>query len=278
MSAPGTVWLLAAPLEGFPDNGPSSGPGSGLGFGRAAGDAGREALGAAEPAEGFGTPSAAELERAAAFTLPAVRERFLAGRRLLRVAGAAALGVPAARLSVASFCPRCGEGGHGAPALVDTLTGAVVASASLSRAAGWGVAAVAPPGWALGVDLVDPGDPAFDPGAPGYVGTAESWAIAEAEGKARGEGLVPAPAPAPAPETGPVLAVALTLGAAAGRGRHGVASPGEAAPDGARRTVSAAVVHPVPGTALLCALSVATPDGGALPGPAWLGTKELGLH
>ncbi|RII41504.1 hypothetical protein DWB68_12310 [Galactobacter valiniphilus] len=265
MSAPATLWLLAAPLSRFTAGGPGAGAEArGAAHGGAA--FGTDPRRSVSPAGERGAPGPAERERAAAFTSPAARERFLAGRALLRAAGSAALGVPAARLRVVSFCPRCGEGGHGAPTLVDAATGAALAAASLSRAAGWGLAAVAPAGWRVGVDLVDPEDPAFKAGGPGYVAPAEAWARGEAVGKARGEGLVPVGLPDAA------------AGAGADPGAAGRPAPGGTRGAGRARAVPDAVVHRVPGTRLLCALSAAPPPEGEAPRVKWLSDPAFRTH
>lgn len=148
-------------------------------------------------AAGLVAADQSEAERAAAFTSASARRDFLAGRLLTRaLAPALAAELPgvrdaSARLSVAHECPRCGEGAHGRPRLLERgRAGAEgqpareLAALSLSRCAGWLLLAAAAPGMRLGVDLVDAADPAHG-GRDGAL----AWAAAEAEGKATGAGI-----------------------------------------------------------------------------------------
>lgn len=164
--------------------------------------------------------SAAEVQRAAAFTSEPARIRFVAGRLAVRELAAGWLGLRPRDVSVLSTCPRCGVSGHGRPRL-HRLTpegdvGEALAELSLSRAGGYAVVAMAPLGVALGADLVELSDPAFDPTDRGYVGDAAAWALAEARGKAAGTGIVDGE-PAAQPhewvgEAAPGMLVALVAG------------------------------------------------------------------
>lgn len=164
--------------------------------------------------------SAAAVERAAAFTSETARIRFVAGRLALREVAAEWLGRGPQQVTVLSECPRCGVSGHGQPRLhrltPDGAVGEAVAELSLSRTGDRVVIAMAPLGNALGADLVELDDPAFDPAEPGYVGDAAQWALAEARGKAAGTGIVNGEAPSQphewVGEAAPGLLVALAVG------------------------------------------------------------------
>ncbi|MEE1622003.1 4'-phosphopantetheinyl transferase superfamily protein [Zafaria sp. Z1313] len=178
--------------------------------------AGRSVLLAAAPlAAGSGLPRAwlggMEAARAAAHLAGAPRDRFTAGRLLVRQLASAAWGLGApAGLALEQRCPRCGSGGHGRPVL--TRGGRELPWAlSYSRCAGWLLLAGLEDdaGARLGVDLADPADPAFAepaldavvlsaaerallaalPAAGRPARRARWWAAKEALGKALGEGI-----------------------------------------------------------------------------------------
>ena len=156
-----------------------------------------------------------ELARAKALA-PAAGTRLLAGRLALRRFAAELLSVPAADLTVAYSCPRCGTGpelGHGRPGY--SYRGAPLpVPLSLSRAGDWTLLAAvvdAAPGVRLGVDIEDPLRTGFDGfeavaltaaerrtlrDAPAELlpaARARLWARKEAWLKMTGEGLTIAP-------------------------------------------------------------------------------------
>lgn len=113
-----------------------------------------------------GVPTAGESQRAAAIVDPQRSHEYLAGRLALRAFVADELGVEPERVRPAYSCPACGSGEHGRPGFVvgtddDGAPGRPLdVAASLSRAGGWAMLALAaagptadgePP--AIGVDL-----------------------------------------------------------------------------------------------------------------------------
>ena len=102
-----------------------------------------------------GTLDGPELLRARAME-PAARARFLAGRLAQRLFAAELLSIPAADLTAAYSCPRCGAGAdvsHGRPGYSMAARDRLNASGS-ARAAGWTLlAAVTDPGPDLRLDF-----------------------------------------------------------------------------------------------------------------------------
>lgn len=176
------------------------------------------ALAAAPLAAAAGLPerwlTPAERERADAHGSGDARRRFVAGRLLVRELAAGLFDAPGGpgSLEVRTVCPWCGPGAHGRPELV-AGGAAVPVPLSYSRASGWLLVGVGPPGWRIGVDLADAASPAFaeEPGGnplddvayaprerallealePGGrpLARARWWALKEALGKALGEGI-----------------------------------------------------------------------------------------
>ena len=158
-----------------------------------------------------GTLDGPELLRARAME-PAARARFLAGRLAQRLFAAELLSIPAADLTAAYSCPRCGAGAdvsHGRPGY-SMAARALPLALSLSRAAGWTLlAAVTDPGpdLRLGVDIEEPSRAGFAGfsalaltpaeqhslehlAGPGLLaGRARLWARKEAWLKMTGDGL-----------------------------------------------------------------------------------------
>jgi len=94
----------------------------------------------------------AERTRAVHTANTGLRDRFLLGRMLLRDLAADAGGVPAETVEVTAVCERCGAE-HGRPRLRWSDVPAPPPNASLASCAHLVVAAIAPAGVAVGVDV-----------------------------------------------------------------------------------------------------------------------------
>ena len=140
----------------------------------------------------------AERARAVATAHPGLRDRFLLGRMLLRDLAAEAGGVRAEAVEVTAVCERCGAE-HGRPRLRWSDAPAPPPTASLASCGHLVVAAIAPAGVAVGIDV----EPARVPRAADAArrhaivelvgGTPRTalrrWVRAEATLKADGRGL-----------------------------------------------------------------------------------------
>jgi 4'-phosphopantetheinyl transferase len=143
----------------------------------------------AERASGLATLSPAERERYAA-SVPLLRDRFLAGRMLLRALVAEQLGLAPDAVPLVATCPDCG-GPHGRPELAGSDL-----RVSLTHAGGL-VIAVATHGRAIGIDaepLAEPlrADATARDAAIRSVAAGEGllhWTRVEAALKADGRGL-----------------------------------------------------------------------------------------
>lgn len=94
----------------------------------------------------------AERARAEATPHDGLRDRFLLGRMLLREVAARAGGIPAEEIRIVATCARCGAE-HGRPRIEWPDSAGPAWSASLSSCPDLVVAAVAPAGAAIGVDV-----------------------------------------------------------------------------------------------------------------------------
>ena len=94
----------------------------------------------------------AERARAVRTANVGLRDRFLLGRMLLRDLAAEAGGIPAEAVEVTAVCERCGAE-HGRPRLRWADAQAPPPTASLASCAHLVVAAIAPTGVAVGVDV-----------------------------------------------------------------------------------------------------------------------------